>query len=47
MDRELSNGGDLVTALAVGTFVGLSIVLGFLGGVLYSTPMDGDANELQ
>ncbi|KAL3778715.1 hypothetical protein ACHAW5_006112 [Stephanodiscus triporus] len=44
MDRELSNSKDLGTALLVGAFIGLSIILGFLGGVLYSTPIQKDAN---
>eukprot|EP00578_Thalassiosira_sp_NH16_P003810 CAMPEP_0181139880 /NCGR_PEP_ID=MMETSP1071-20121207/35014_1 /TAXON_ID=35127 /ORGANISM="Thalassiosira sp., Strain NH16" /LENGTH=265 /DNA_ID=CAMNT_0023226809 /DNA_START=17 /DNA_END=814 /DNA_ORIENTATION=+ len=39
LDRELANGKDFLTALAVGIFIGLSIVLGFLGGVLYVTPI--------
>eukprot|EP00970_Alexandrium_tamarense_P006699 scaffold1163_cov193-Alexandrium_tamarense.AAC.31 len=38
LDREIVNGKDFLTALAVGMFIGLSIVLGFLAGVLYVTP---------
>lgn len=40
LDRELASGRDFLTALAVGIFIGLSVVMGFLGGVLYVTPID-------
>jgi hypothetical protein len=39
MDRDLSSIRDVMTALAVGTFVGLGTILGFFSGVLYSTPI--------
>ena len=39
LDREIVNGKDFLTALAVGMFIGLSIVLGFLAGVLAVTPI--------
>ena len=42
MDRELTNYHDFITALAVGMFIGLSVVLGFIGGVLYVTPIAKD-----
>ena len=39
LDRDLINGQDFITALAVGIFIGSSVVLGFLAGVLYVTPL--------
>jgi len=42
LDRELSNGRDFLTALGVGIFIGLSVVMGFLAGVLHVTPMPKD-----
>ena len=39
LDRDIVNGKDFCTALAVGMFIGLSIVLGFLAGVLWVTPV--------
>lgn len=42
LDRELTNGRDFLTALGVGIFIGLSIVMGFLAGVLYVTPIEKD-----
>ncbi|KAL3779036.1 hypothetical protein HJC23_011475 [Cyclotella cryptica] len=39
LDRDIVNGRDFCTALAVGMFIGLSIVLGFLAGVLWVTPV--------
>jgi hypothetical protein len=40
LDREIVNGKDFFTALAVGMFIGLSIVMGFLAGVLWVTPVE-------
>ena len=40
LDREIYHKKDLLTALAVGTFIGLSIVTGFLAGVLWVTPIE-------
>ncbi len=40
LDRELVTGVDFCVALCVGIFIGLSIVLGFIGGVLWVTPID-------
>ena len=37
-DRDITNRRDLFTALAVGVFIGLNVVLGFLAGVLWVTP---------
>mmetsp|Transcript_15439 Transcript_15439/g.22756 ORF Transcript_15439/g.22756 Transcript_15439/m.22756 type:complete len:152 (-) Transcript_15439:542-997(-) len=37
LDREIIDRQDFVTALAVGIFIGLSIVGGFLAGVILST----------
>mmetsp|Transcript_25109 Transcript_25109/g.52887 ORF Transcript_25109/g.52887 Transcript_25109/m.52887 type:complete len:227 (-) Transcript_25109:217-897(-) len=39
LDREIINGKDFLTALAVGMFIGLSIVFGFIVGVLAVTPI--------
>ncbi len=39
LDREIINGRDFLTALAVGMFIGLSIVFGFVMGVLAVTPI--------
>ncbi|KAL7487999.1 hypothetical protein ACHAW6_013593 [Cyclotella cf. meneghiniana] len=39
LDRDIVNGTDFCTALAVGMFIGSSIVLGFLAGVLWVTPV--------
>lgn len=40
LDRDIINGRDICTALAVGMFIGLSTVLGFLAGVLWVTPVN-------
>ena len=40
MDREIYSKKDFLMALAVGTFIGLSIVTGFLAGVLWVTPIE-------
>jgi len=40
LDREIYTKKDFLTALAVGTFIGLSIVTGFLAGVLWVTPIE-------
>jgi len=37
LDREIVDQQDFMAALAVGVLVGLSIVVGFLGGVLLAT----------
>ena len=37
LDREIVNLQDFVTALAVGLFIGLSIIIGFIVGVLTVT----------
>ena len=39
LDKDIVNGSDFCTALAVRMFIGLSIVLGFLAGVLWVTPV--------
>lgn len=39
LDREIVTGVDFCVALSVGIFIGLSIVLGFIGGVLWVTPI--------
>jgi hypothetical protein len=38
LDQDIHNAGDFILALAVGMFLGLSIVVGFLAGVLWVTP---------
>jgi len=40
LDREIVTGVDFCVALCVGIFIGMSIVLGFIGGVLWVTPRD-------
>lgn len=37
LDREIASAHDFVMALAIGVIIGLSIVTGFLLGVLYVT----------
>lgn len=39
LDREIVTGVDFCVALCVGIFIGLSIVMGFIGGVLWVTPI--------
>lgn len=40
LDRDIINANDFGMALAVGMFIGLSIVAGFLAGVLWVTPVE-------
>jgi hypothetical protein len=39
LDREIVTGADFCVALSVGIFIGVSIVLGFIYGVLWVTPI--------
>jgi hypothetical protein len=40
LDKEITSYEGLMTSLAASTFIGFSILVGFLGGVLYATPPD-------
>ena len=40
LDREIVTGVDFFVALCVGIFIGFSIVLGFISGVLWVTPIE-------
>ncbi|KAL9185569.1 hypothetical protein ACHAXT_003346 [Thalassiosira profunda] len=45
LDRELASWRDFMTALAVGSCIGFSIVLGFVVGVLHVTPIEEEATS--
>ena len=40
LDKEITSYEGLMTSLVASTFIGFSILVGFLGGVLYATPPD-------
>ena len=40
LDKEITSYEGLMTSLLASTFIGFSILVGFLGGVLYATPPD-------
>lgn len=41
LDRELSTVSDFLVAMGIGMLIGLSILLGFVAGVLWVTPIEG------
>ncbi len=40
LDRDIATGADFCVALCVGIFIGLSIVMGFIAGVLWVVPIN-------
>ena len=40
LDRDIATGADFCVALCVGIFIGLSIVMGFITGVLWVVPIN-------
>ena len=42
LDQEVSSVNDFVGALAIGVIIGLSIVIGFLAGILYVTDAEDE-----
>lgn len=40
LDKEITSYEGLMIAMAASTFIGLSLLVGFVGGVLYATPED-------
>jgi hypothetical protein len=46
LDREIASLHDFIVALGLGVLIGLSIVIGFLLGILYITdPEDGSTGN--
>ncbi|KAL7451142.1 hypothetical protein ACHAWC_004003 [Mediolabrus comicus] len=42
LDRDIATGADFCVALCVGIFIGLSIVMGFITGVLWVVPINAE-----